>query len=149
MAAHFEQGTDRGGFKTALLKAFKSAHKAAQFPPSNIQAKPKLPQGQGADARGMTVGGHQANKMPTSNAGENVLNGGPHASPAMTARGPVNHNNDPRRTGFQVAGHQASKIQLTPGAATNSHTLLPKGHQANKIKVPQGMNSDTRSLRGR
>ncbi len=146
----FQQGTDRGGFKHALLKAFKSAHTSAQFPPSSV-AKPKLPQGMGADARpmGMMPGGNQAFKMPTSNRGENVLNGGPHPSPAATARGPVNHNNDPRRTGFQVAGHQANKIQLTGGSATNGHGLEPKGHQANKIKFPQGQGADTRSLRGR
>lgn len=147
----FQNGTDRGGFKKSLMAAFASAHKQARGGPHPTTA-PTLPTaGFNRDTRaaGLEPGGHQAGKVPNQAGDGEVLGGESHPSPATTARGPVNHNNDPRRIGLEVAGNQTKKIQLTGGSATNSNKLLPKGHQVNKIRLPQNQNVDARNLRGR
>lgn len=148
----FQAGTNRDGFKKALMNAFQSAHKKAGTMATQGKTVPNdqmTPFNPDTRAPGLQPGGNQAFKFRSTKGAENVLGGGSHPAPASTAKGPVNHNNDTRRTGFQVAGHQADKIKLTGGSATNSHSLLPKGHQASKIKLPKGQNVDSRSLRGR
>lgn len=149
----FQQGTDRGGFKTALMAAFQSAHKKARggSHPTQVPHDQMTPFNPDKRAPGLMPGGQQAFKMPSSNQGENVLDGPRHPSPAMTAKGPVNHNNDPRRTGLMTAGHQAHKIQMpaNQNVATNGNGLEPMGDHKKKIKLPQGQNVDARGLRGR
>lgn len=148
----FQAGTNRDGFKRALMNAFQSAHKKAATMQTQGKTVPNDKMtGFNPDTRaaGLEPGGHQAGKFPSTKGSEQVLGGGSHPSPAATARGPAGHNNDPRRTGFEVQPRPGAAIKLTGGSATNPHTLEPQGRPTSKIKLPKGQNVDSRGTRGR